>query len=247
MKKLLFIISVILSTGILSAQNLKLDQLLEKNFKAIGQDKLANVQTIKLTGKMLQGNMEISMISMEKRPNLRRFEGELQGTKFIQSFDGQNGWTINPMSGSLEPQDMAPETLKTFKEENDESYGTWDNPFFTWERLGSKIELVGKEDLNGIAVYNIKITAKDNTVDNYYMDASTFLVLRVKSRELKQDVMAETETVYSDFKMIDGIMCALKIELIDNGQTSVVIKIDNYEFNTPIEDSLFKKPVTIVK
>jgi outer membrane lipoprotein-sorting protein len=247
MKRLLLIFSAILSISILSAQDLKLDEILARNFKAIGQEKMAKIQTIKISGKMINGNMEIPVTIVQKLPNLRRADFDIQGTKLVQSFDGQSGWTINPSSGSLEPQDMSPVTTKNFKDENDESYASWDNPFFTWERLGNKIELVGKEALNGISVYNIKITTKDNKVDNYFVDAATFLVLRSKNKEMKQGMMVETETVYSDFKEVDGVLCALKVEIIENGQTSFVIMIDKYEFNTPVENAFFKKPVTDMK
>jgi outer membrane lipoprotein-sorting protein len=247
MKKLLFVISGLMTVCILTSQDLKLDDILARNFKAIGQEKMAKIQTIKISGKMIGGNMEIPFTIVQKLPNLRRSDFDMQGTKFVQSFDGQNGWTIMPQSGSLEPQDMSPETTKTFTDENDESYASWDNPFFTWERLGNKLELVGKEILSGVSVYNIKITSKDNKVDNYFLDADKFLVLRTKEKEMKQGMMVETETVYGDFKEVDGVLCALNIEIIENGQTSVVIKIDKYDFNTPFDNAFFKKPVTDVK
>jgi outer membrane lipoprotein-sorting protein len=243
MKKLLVILLSFLSSGLIMAQDLNLDELIKKNFKVIGQDKLMKTQTITQTGKMLTQGVELAMTTIQKKPHLQRVELEYQGTKVIYAYDGQNGWMIAPGSGTLDPQDMPAEMLKGFAE-NDDSFIGWDNPLFTWKELGKKIELVGKEDLNGITVFNIKITSKDSSVVNFYMDATKFVILKEKSSAIRQGQMVETETRYSEIKEVDGVMNAFRIEVLENGQTSVVFTFDKCEFDLPVDDGIFKKPVT---
>jgi len=241
MKKLLILILSFLSTGILMAQDIKLDELLDKHFKAIGQDKLAKVQTMKMTGKVFQMGMEMTMNIIKKRPNLSRTEVEVQGTKIVYAIDGQNGWMIMPFTGSSDPQDMPADQLNSAKKED------MDGPFFNWKEKGNKLELMGKEDMEGTPVYNIKITSKDSTVANYYMDAAKFVILKMKAKVMSQGQMADVETKFSDFRESNGIQNAFKIETMANGQAGAQITFDTVEFDVPVDNAIFKKPDVAAK
>lgn len=241
MKKLLIVILCFLSTGILMAQDLKLEELLDKHFKAIGQDKLAKVQTMKMTGKISQMGMEMNMTIIKKRPNLSRTEVDVQGTKVVYAIDGQNGWMIMPFTGSSDPQDMPAEQLNSAKKED------LDGPFVNWKGKGSQIDLVGKEDLEGTQVYNIKVISKDSSVVNYYVDAARFVVLKMKAKVMTQGQMADIETTFSDFRDVDGIQNAFKMETMTNGQTAAQVTFDKFEFNVSVDDAIFKKPEAAAK
>ena len=246
MKRLLITFICFLFAGILLSQDMKLEDILAKNFKASGQDKLENMSTSKMTMSMSQQGMTFSVSTFRKHPNFLRMEMEMQGTKIIYAFDGQNGWMINPAAGTLDPQDMPAEMVKDFDDKTS-TLLNWNNPFFNWKEEGNKIELVGLEDMNGIQVYNIKITYKDNDVMNYYMDAAKFLVLKEKSTDTTQGQAMVEEDVYSDFREVDGVMVPFKFEIFANGQNSVVANVDKVEFNLPLEDTIFKKPVPETK
>jgi outer membrane lipoprotein-sorting protein len=241
MRKLLILILCFLSTGILMAQDLKLEELLDKHFKAIGQDKLAKVQTMKMEGKVFQMGMEMNMTIIKKRPNLSRTEVDVQGTKIVYAIDGQNGWMIMPFTGSSEPQDMPAEQLNSAKKED------LDGPFVNWKEKGSQISLVGKEDLEGTPVYNIKVVSKDSAIVNYFIDAVKFVVLKMKAKVMSQGQMADIETKFSDFRDVEGIQNAFKIETMSNGQTGAQITFDKFEFNVPVDDAIFKKPAPASK
>jgi outer membrane lipoprotein-sorting protein len=241
MKKLFIIILCLLSTGILIAQDIKLDELLDKHFKAVGQEKLSKVQTLKMTGKVFQMGMEMPMTILKKRPNLSRTEVEAQGMKIIIVFDGQSGWMIAPYTGSSDPQDMPAEQLNGAKKED------MDGPFFNWKEKGNMLELIGKEDIDGTPVYNIKITSKDSSVANYYLDAAKYVVLKMKSKVMSQGQAAEIETSFSDFRESNGIQSPFKFETFANGQAGAQITFDKIEFDVPIDNEAFKRPAAGAK
>ena len=241
MRKLLIIILCFFSTGLMKAQDLKLEELFDKHFKAIGQDKLAKVQTMKITGKVFQMGMEMNITVIKKRPNLSRTEIEVQGTKIVFAVDGQNGWIIMPFSGSSDPQDMPAEQLNNTKKED------MDGPFVNWREKGNKIDLLGKEDLAGTPVYNIKVVSKDSTVANYFMDTAKFVVLKMKTKVMAQGQMADVETNFSDYREVEGIQNAFKIENISNGMTAAQITFDKIEYNLPVDDTIFKRPGAAAK
>jgi len=245
MKKLLVTLIFCVSSGFLIAQDLTVDEIVSKNLKAIGQDKLMTFQTIKETGKMIQGPAEFVMTEIMKKPEFDRLDMEIQGIKIIMSTDGKTGWMINPLStGTSDPQDLSPDMIKSMMADGMRFPDVnWYNPFLNWKEKGTKIDLIGKEDLNGTPVYNLKFTFSDSVVVNYYMDASKFVVLKKKSTETVMGQTYELEEIYSDFKVIDGILCPGKNESLKNGQVETVSITDKYEFNVPIDESIFKKPV----
>jgi outer membrane lipoprotein-sorting protein len=243
MKKLFFIISGLLTVCILSAQDVKLDEILAKYLKAIGQDKVTNVQTSKMTGRMSQGGVELLMTDIEKRPDMMRQELEMQGTKVIAAYDGKNGWMINPLTGSVDPQDMSPEMITGIKEETEnDPYGIWINPLNNWKAKGCKVELIGKEDLNGTPVYNIKVSFTNNKVVNYYIDSDKFITIKIKYQDNIQGQPVDKEDLFSDFRVVDGLMTPFKTEARINGQVESVITVDKWELNIPLGDSMFIKP-----
>jgi outer membrane lipoprotein-sorting protein len=244
MKKLLLIIFCMCPLSVLIAQELSVDEIISKNLKAIGQEKLMSVQTLKITGKANQGGVEMTITQFQKYPDKARQEVEIQGMKIIIVVDGETGWTINPMSGSVDPQDLPAEMVKGLIDESlDDPIVNWDNPFYTWKKIGAKVELVGKENLNGVPVYNLKFTFKNNYTVNFFVDTATFLVISQKSSKTAQGQTYEQELRYSDFKNFEGILQPVKTEILVNGQVGQVIILDKCEVNVTLDDSTFKKPV----
>lgn len=244
MKKLFFVLFCMLPFGFLLAQELTVDEIISKNLKAINQEKVMSVQTLKMTAKANQGGVEMNMTQIQKNPDKARQEIEFQGMNIILVIDGKTGWTINPMSGSADPQDLPAEMVKSMWDESiDDPIANWDNPFYVWKKNGIVVELVGKEDMDAKQVYNLKFTFKDNYFVNYYVDASTFYILRQKSTKTAQGQTYDQEIRYSDFKAFDGIIQPVKTEILVNGQVGTVFIIDKCEANIPIDDSVFKKPV----
>jgi len=244
MKKLLVLIISIFAICQLFAQELTVDEILSKNLKAIGQDKLMNAQTIKLEGKMTQQGIDIQITQYQKKPDKIRMDMEVQGMNVIMAIDGETGWSINPMMGSTEAVDLPAETIASLeKEGRSDPTASWDNPFVTWKENGTTVELVGKEDINGSSAYNLKFTYKDNDVVNYFVDTDSFFLLKTKSTEAVQGQTFEREIKFSEYRETEGILFPVKIEILINGQVQQVFTMDKCEFDMPIDDSIFKKPV----
>jgi hypothetical protein len=243
MKKILTLCLSLTFLGSLYAQDMKPDQILAKFLTAIGYNNSAAIQTIKMSGKILQADVEFGITSMDKRPDRSRMEMEIQGSKIIFAISGHTGWMINPMVGSPEAQDLNEDAVNSsLKEDMRDPYGYWDNPFSDWEIKGTSIELIGKEDFNGTAVYNIKLTFKDGTVVNYYIDAVKFLVLKMKTKTEYQGQTFDGEGRFSDFRVIDSFQFPFQIESFVNDQAQLKISVDTCMLNIPMEEELFMKP-----
>ena len=244
MKKILLVLSGFLSTGILIAQDPTVDELVAKFLQIKGQDKMSSAQTAMMTGKLtLKNKMTVPFTVTEKRPNLFRFEYDWQGTLVVYAGNDKTSWMIDPRTGSSDPQDLPTKEAKENTSSYSDPYFDWDNPFVKWKENGDKLELIGKEDLKGTAVYNIKLTSKANDIINFYMDAEKFVILKVKYDVKNNGRTFEEEQVYSDFRLVEGILCPFKFEEQINNQRILTFGITKYEFDTPVFDLMFKKPV----
>jgi outer membrane lipoprotein-sorting protein len=216
------------------------DELIEKNIKARGgMDKIKAVQTMKVTGKMKMGPMEAPLVITKKRPNNMRVEFTIQGMTGVQAYDGTTGWMVMPFMGKKDPEQLSADMLKEVKEEAD-----FDGPTIDYKAKGNKVELVGKEDVQGTPAYKIHVTTKDGEESNIYLDADSYLEIKSDSKRKVQGQEMETETILGDYKETGGLLFPMSIETHAKGHEGAQsITIEKIELNpTAVDASLFKMP-----
>jgi outer membrane lipoprotein-sorting protein len=239
MKKTIIIIInlVIFTVGATYAQDLQ--SILDKHFKAIGQEKVLNVQTQVSTGKVLQMGTEIPFKSITKRPDKAYMEMEIQGAKVVMAFDGEKGWAIQPWTGSAEPVDLPETDLLPMEELSDMDGAIWD-----YKEKGHQLELIGTEDLEGTQVYHLKMTRKNGNIFHYYLDSEKFIILKMKFKMMSSGFESEIESLMSDFRDVDGYLIPFAQKQIINGQAGTSMIFEEVKFNEDIDDAIFLKPVT---
>jgi hypothetical protein len=225
MKKSTTFFAVLLLIAGNSLMSQSLDDILKEHFSAIGQDNLLKVNTQKLTGKMIQGSIEIPFIQMAKRPDKVRAEGTFQGLTFIQTFNGKEGWGLNPFAGVTDPQPMSE-----------------DGMLWNWKEKGYTVTFDGKEDMEGTSCYKIKLDTKEGDSFTYYIDADSYIMLRTNTKMKRVGNEIESDTYYSNYMMVEGIAVPAKIETKMKDQLMATLVIEKVEFNTDIDDALFEKP-----
>lgn len=236
MKKFLslfLILFLFISIRFTSAQTV--DEILAKHFETIGQNNLSAVQTVKTTGKFVQAGMEIPFTSYALRPNKVRVEGEFQGLKFIQAYNGEIGWALNPFMGDTVPTQAQQDVVDELKDQAD-----IDGLFYNYADKGFKVELVGTEEMEGQQVYLLKLTKENGNEYIYYMDAENYVPLKMKAKVKVMGVEREVETFYSNYKPTDGIVMAYSMESKMGGQTVSQIVVDKVEFNVEVDPSIFE-------
>ena len=237
MKKIIISIALVLFTLGLSLQAQTLDEILKNHFDAVGLDKLKTVKTISFTGKVVQGGMELPFTMFLARPLKYRMDITVQGQQIVQAYDGETGWMVNPMTGSLEPQDMGPEQLKQMKKQAD-----FEGELYNYEKKGSQLELIGTEDFEGTKVYKLKLTDKDGDITYQYIDSDTYVVIKTISKRTINGTEVEAESLFSNFQMVDGMALPYSISTGMNGQIMAEIVIEKAEFDKKLDNSFFQKP-----
>jgi outer membrane lipoprotein-sorting protein len=218
-------------------QELNLEEVLAKYFQTIGMDAVKEWKTITMAGKSTAQGMEFPITMVMKRPGKMRLEVEIQGNKMIQIVDGNQGWSVVPWSGSTDPQDMTADELNGMKEQAD-----FDGSLYNWKEKGHKVELIGKDDLEGSSVYKIKVILADGNIETYFIDTENFVPIKIASVTKIQGNETESETFPSNYKEVNGAMMPFTIENKYKGQTVSHVVMDKYEINKEVSDSLFLKP-----
>src|SRR5215469_14588424 len=203
---ILSLLSVFLFSLLVSAQTV--DEIIAKSWAAHGGlSKLKAIQSVKITGDVELGGMQAGFTQVFKRPMKIRADISVQGMSMVQAFDGKTGWQIVPFSGKKDPEVMSADDLKNIQEEAD-----FDGPMVDYKKKGNTVELVGKEKVEGTDTYHLKVTLKNGNVRHIYMDADSFLAIKVSAKTTMRGTEIEVETAIGDYKKVEGIMVPFSIE-----------------------------------
>ncbi|UCC40040.1 MAG: outer membrane lipoprotein-sorting protein [Candidatus Aminicenantes bacterium] len=229
----LFLLSLVTSPGL--AQ--KASDILEKSIKAQGgREALEAVKDQTLSGNFEMPMMGISgsMTMYQKEPNKTRMDAELMGMVFTQAFDGETAWMINPQTGGVEElSELATKYQKR------EALGS--EALLHPEKHGITYTFKGKEKIDDKDCLVLEQTFSDGYKTTIYIDSSTYLTYKSTGLSLNQmEVEVETETVMSDYKKVNGMMIPHTITIFQEGEEFMTVTITKVDFNTGLEDSLFK-------
>jgi hypothetical protein len=217
------------------------DDVIAKNNDAKGGlAKQKAVQSVRMTGRATVGPGIEAPIAIEvKRPKSLRIDITVQGMTITQAYDGTVGWMLNPMSGRTDPEALPAEALRVMDEQAD-----MDGPLIDYKAKGHTVELVGKEKVEGTDCYKIKVTLKNGDVRTMFIDAESYLDIKVEGRTMIRGTEQLSDTLLGDWKEVGGILMP---HSIDNGQPGAPVRqkmtFDKIELNVPLEDARFAMPV----
>ncbi len=223
------------------------DEIVAKTIAAQGLDKMKSVQSRRMTGTMTltPPGMDVAITIENKRPNKTRGTLVVQGIENVQAYDGQTGWTFMPVQGKPTPEPATADELKDLQEQAD-----MDGELVDYKAKGHLVELVGKEPVQGTDAYKLKVTLKNGDVQYQYIDAASYLPIKMTTTRTINGAQVNAETLISDFKDESGVLLphAIEVTLPIAGTTiTQKVTVQKVEFNVPIEDSRFKMPAQDVK
>jgi outer membrane lipoprotein-sorting protein len=186
-------------------------------------------------GKQVQLPFTLEM----KRPRKSRLELEFAGKTAVQVFDGTNGWKVRPF---LNRNDVEPFTAEELKSEVDRA--DMDGPLVDYAAKGTKLELAGVEPVDGHDAYKLKLTAKSGKVQHIWIDAHSFLDVKVQGTPRRFDGRMRDTWVYQrDFKTVSGLNIPHEYETAVDGVTQTHKTLfESVKVNTSLDDARFTKP-----
>ncbi len=204
-----------------------------------GMDKLQAIKTLKKTGKFTGGvGFEAKVVEENKRDNMVRQEFTLQGMTGITAYDGKEGWKIEPFQGKKDVEPLGEDELKEIADDSD-----FDGPLVLYNEKGNKVELVGKEPVEGTDAWKLKVTLANGDVQQYFMDTDYFVPIKVEYRRMVRGAERESETSIGDYKEVAGVYFPHSFESGQKGSPNrSKVVWDRVEANVPLDDNLFHKP-----
>lgn len=174
-----------------------------------------------------------------KRPNKTRMEVVFDGKTAVQVFDGQHGWKLRPF---LNRNDAVPFTADELKAEASRS--DLDGPLIDYAAKGTKVVLEGVEPVEGQPAYKLKVTQKSGVEQHVWVDAKTFLDVKVEGSPKHMDgKMHPVYTYQRDFRSVQGVMIPFLVETAVDGYTEThKLQVERAVINPKFDDALFLKP-----
>jgi hypothetical protein len=185
-------------------------------------------------GKVIQLPFQMDL----QRPVKSRLEIPFQGQTAVQVYDGTNGWKLRPFLGRHEVEPFTPE-------EKSLAAGQLplDGALIDPASKGIKVAVDGAETVEGQNAYRLKLTLKNGETRHLWVDAKSFLELKVDAAPRKINGKLRSVTTYfRDYKAEDGLMIAHRLETVVQGISgSENIYIERVLFNPPLSDARFAK------
>jgi hypothetical protein len=219
------------------------DQIVERNVAARGG--LAAwraAKTLTITGEMDAGgkpNRALPFVLKEKRPRMSRLELVFKDQTSVQVYDGAQGWKVRPFLNRNEVESYTAAEMKSAAAEQD-----LDGPLLDYAAKGTRIALAGIEPVEGHPAYKLKLTLRDGDKRNLWIDAGTFLELKMEGEPRKLNGRLRNVAVFfRDYKTEHGLTIPRVQETsVEGVKQTYKMTISRLAVNEPMDNSLFQKP-----
>lgn len=240
----------VMAVGLLWASHVQAqtaDDVVEKHLAAMGgRAALAKLTSQVATGTVsmsaqgadISGPVEIYRKAPNKQRTLITFDmTPFGGSEMIvdQRCDGKTAFLSNSMQGDREITGAQLQGMLN---------ASFPSPLLTYKDAGAKVELVGKDKVGNRAVFVLQYTPKAGPSSRSYFDAETYLVLRTVAKVDIPEAGGEIEQTneFADYRVVDGVKSPFTITMINPSQT-LTISLAKVDYNKPIDDVMFARPV----
>jgi hypothetical protein len=229
--------------------NLSAEQIVEKNVAARGG--LAawrGVKTLTLEGQVDAGgkpNHALPYALKQKRPHQSRLEITFKNQVALQVYDGHQGWKLRPFLNRTEVEPFTPDEAREAA-----SVDEFDGPLIDAAAKGNQVSVAGTEDVEGHPAYKLAIKRRDGSVRHVWIDAASFLDVKVQSEPRMLDGRPHDVSIYyRDYRNEHGLMIAHAQDTIVEGAKQPApyhMTITRVGVNDALDDKLFQKPPAVV-
>lgn len=213
------------------AQAQTVDEVINKHVEAIGgKGNWSKIQNVVMEGSLTIQGTEISVISTQVHNKLNRQDINAMGMQGFDMMTPSEGWVYMPFQGMQKPEPKTADEIKESQSDLDVA-----GPLVDYAAKGHKVELVGKEDVDGTECYKINATLASGKTVTFFIDPVSYMIIRVKEKRKMNGQEAELQTDLSDYKEIEGVKMPYSIT-----QQFGTVLISSIKVNQAIPESAFK-------
>ena len=203
-----------------------------------GADRLAAIQSLRLTGKVRFGSTEAPVGRVLKRPGLMRGEFTLQGLTAVEAYDGKEGWAMQPFGGRRDAEKRSAEDAKESAQDAD-----IEGPLVNWRQKGHRVEYLGTENVGGTEALKLRVELKDGDTKTIYLDPDYYLEIRVETTSRVRGAERTSVTEYGSYEQVAGVWIPFSMDTGPKGRPpGQRLVIETAEANVEVDDAIFRFP-----
>ena len=214
-----------------------LESVLQRFTKAYGGFRDADTLTsLSVEGTILQNGQTFDFLMRKKRPHFMRYRLSNDYNSVIAGYDGSQGWILTKNNQEVSIDSIDQEAHRKIRDQS-----RFDSPlFFHLQKSEHQIELIERTSLDGRSVLVLEVIEYDSEASRYYLDFENTHIVRVD--HLDADGEFSIQTLYRDYREVEGFPFAFEIETRVNGETKSLAKVNSIDVNPGIISVYFAKP-----
>lgn len=234
MKKLKFASFIVASLLFSSVHAQTVDEVVNKHLDAIGgKDAWRKITTMKSTASLNVQGMDIPLTMYQVHNKAMKQEFVAMGMTAFTILRADSGWSYMPFQGQTTPEPMTAEQLKQGADQLDIQGDLLD-----YASKGNKVELLGKEDVDGTEAFKLKVTRKSGNEYVHFIDPATYYIIRSVSKVKVDGQEMEQKMNLSNYKKLpEGITIPFTME---STTIPAPVNISKVEVNVAIPEAVFK-------
>lgn len=236
MKKMFISITII---AFFSAKGQTVDEVIQKHNAAMGGlESFNKIKTAKLTGiSSKTGRPDAHFTIQLINGKAMRMNSEAMGKTITQVYKEGKGWQINTFIGIDTATDADGTELSDFK-----SMANIKTNLMDYKSEGNQAELLGREEIEGIKTFKIKVTDKDDgRISIFFINSTDYLLNKTSTSHEMMGRSFDIDTYFRNPKEFGGLKFYLTRFMTIHEKEYATLTLSNVELNTPVDEKIFNK------
>ncbi|WPJ96488.1 hypothetical protein SH580_02070 [Coraliomargarita algicola] len=214
-----------------------LQRILQRYTEAYGGFRDADsLSSISVEGIIEQNGQSFDFLMRKKRPYSMRYRLSNELCNVISGYNGDVAWMRTETNGEVSIQTLDAKGTRALR-----AQARFDSPLFrAMEKSENEITLLERATLDERSVYVLSVDESGRGLSHYYIDVFTAYVVRVDQLDANGEV--QLQTLYRDYKEVDGYPFAHEVETRLDGQTLSLAKVNEIVVNPGLLSFYFEQP-----
>lgn len=214
-----------------------LESILQRFTEAYGGFRDADsLSSLSVEGTILQNGREFDFLMRKKRPHFMRYHLSNESNSVITGYDGSQGWMRTKIKGEVSIDLLDEESEPSMRKQ-----ARFESPLFHHlQKRENQIELVERITLDERSILVLEVIEYGSELSRYYLDLETAHIVRVDHLDAKGEL--RIQTLYRDYREVEGFPFAFEIETRVSSETRSLAKVNSIDVNPGILSLYFAKP-----
>jgi hypothetical protein len=207
MKKIFIAFASLFAIGSVSAQTV--DEVIAKHIEALGgKEKIEKIQNVVMEGSFVFQGTTISVTTTQIQGKLFRQDINIAGIKGYDIITDKEGWAFAPYQGMQKPEPKTAEDIREGQSDLEIA-----GSIYNYAAKGNKIELLGKEDVEGTDCFKLKIILASGKEQTVFLDPVSYLIVRTVEKKKANGQEMEIISDLSDYREVEGVKFPFSITI----------------------------------